>query len=185
MDDKSIIALFNERSEQAIEELQKEHGAVLRHIADNILHNPLDVEESINDTYLQIWNSIPPHSPQSLRAFCCTVARNTALRLYHAQTAQKRSSSYDAALDELEDCIASAGSAENELEAKELADCINRWLAELGYDDRLMFIRRYYYAEPVIEIAAEMRLSPHRVSVRLYRIREKLQKFLKKEGMLS
>lgn len=184
MDDQAIIALFNERSEQAIAELISKHGASVRKITANILRNPQDVEESASDTYLQIWNLIPPEVPRSLRAFVCSVARNTALKRYHSDSAQKRNSHYDIALDELEECIPASGTAESVLEARELSRCINAFLGNLGYDDRYLFIRRYYYADSVTAIAQSMNLTPHRVSVRLFRIREKLQQHLRKEGML-
>lgn len=184
MEDQAIIALFNERSEQAISELIQKHGASVRKITSNILKNPQDVEESANDTYLRIWNLIPPEVPKSLRSFVCGVARNAALSRFHADTAQKRNSHYDVALDELEECVPALGSVESELEAKELSRYINAFLSKLSYDDRYMFIRRYYYADAVTAIAKSMNLTPHRVSVRLFRIREKLQIHLRKEGML-
>lgn len=184
MEDEAIIALFNERSEQAIAELMKKHGASIRSITANILGNPLDVEESASDTYLRIWNAIPPEVPKSLRAFVCSVARNTALTRFHANTAQKRNSHYDVALDELEECVPALNDVESEMEAKELSRCINDYLGGLSYDDRFLFVRRYYYADSVTAIAEAMKLTPHRVSVRLFRIREKLQHHLRKEGML-
>lgn len=184
MEDEAIIALFNERSEQAIAELMKKHGASIRNITANILRNPLDVEESANDTYWRVWNAIPPEVPKSLRAFVCSVARNAALTRFHANTAQKRNSHYDIALDELEECVPALGSVESELEAKELSRYINDYLGSLSYDDRFLFVRRYYYADSVTSIAEAMQLTPHRVSVRLFRIRERLEKHLRKEGML-
>lgn len=184
MDDQAIIALFNERSEQAISELINKHGASVRKITSNILRNPLDVEESANDTYLRIWNLIPPQVPKSLRAFVCSVARNAALNRFHADAAEKRNSHYDVALDELEECIPALVSVESEMEAKELSRYIGAFLGNLSYDDRYMFVRRYYYADSVADIAASMNLTPHRVSVRLFRVREKLHESLRKEGML-
>lgn len=184
MEDSNIVALFNARSEQAISELIAKYGASVRKITQNILRDPLDVEECVSDCYLRIWNRIPPEVPQSLGAFVCGVARNAALSRYHANTAQKRNSHYDVALDELEACIPAKENVEAQWEAKELSRCINGFLGTLGYDDRYAFVRRYYYAEPVSEIAAAMQQTPHRVSVRLFRIREKLQRYLKKEGML-
>lgn len=184
MDDQNIIALFFERSEQAVSELIAAHGPSVRKVAANILQNPLDVEECTNDTYLRVWNAIPPEKPKSLRAFVCSIARNAALTRYHSNTAQKRNSSYDVALDELEECVPALGSVETEMEARELSRYINLFLGSLSYDDRFLFVRRYYYADAVSDIAASMHWKPHAVSVRLSRLREKLQHFLKKEGML-
>lgn len=183
--DHEIIALFFERSEQAVAELILKYETAIQRVASNILGDPQDIEECVNDAYLQIWNSIPPQRPQSLGAYACRVARNVSLNRYHANTAQKRNSYYDAALDELEGALPALSDVETELEVKELAAYISRFLRELPYDDRYLFLRRYWYAEPVSEIAKTLRLSPHAVSVRLFRIREKLQRYLKKEGMLA
>ena len=105
MEDSNIVALFNARSEQAISELIAKYGASVWKITQNILRDPLDVEECVSDCYLRIWNRIPPEVPRSLGSFACGVARNVALSRYHANTAQKRNSHYDVALDELEACI--------------------------------------------------------------------------------
>lgn len=184
MDDQNIIALFFERSEQAVSELIAKHGSSVRKVAANILQNPLDVEECTNDTYLRIWNAIPPERPRSLRAFACSIARNSALTRYHSNTAQKRNSNYDVALDELEECVPALDSVETEMEARELTQYINQFLSTQSYDDRFLFVRRYYYADSVSDIAAAMHAKPHFVSVRLSRLRDKLQHYLKKEGML-
>lgn len=184
MEDSQIIRLFHARSEQAIAELNQKHGCAVRKMIGNILGNFQDVEECVNDTYLVIWNQIPPNAPKSLRAFACGIARNTALDRYRANTAQKRNSFYDAALDELEESIPALDNVESAYEAKELADYINGFLAILPYDDRFAFVRRYYYADSVTDIARQMQRSPRWVSVRLFRIRSKLQSYLRKEGCL-
>ena len=183
MEDQTIIALFHARSEQAISALIAKYGASVRRITANILRDPLDVEESTNDTYFRIWNAIPPQVPKSLKAFSCAVARNTALDRFHANTAQKRNSFYDAALDELADCLAAPTDVEAEVEAKELAAAINRFLATLPKADRQMFLCRYYLADPVFLIAAKLGMKSGQVSLRLFRLREKLRKFLEKEGL--
>ena len=182
MEDSRIIALLFERSEQALSALGRKYGPAVMALAGNILGNRLDAEECADDTWLGVWNTVPPQYPEHLKAYTLAITRNLALSRYHANTAQKRNSFYDAALDELEACIPALGSVESDLEAKELARCINTYLGTLCYDDRYMFLRRYYYADPVASIAASMGWTPHRVSVRLFRIREKLQKYLEKEG---
>lgn len=185
MKDCEIVALFFERSEQAIAELILKYETAIQKVASNILGNSQDVEECVNDTYLQVWNTIPPQKPESLGAYSCRVAKNVSLNRYHANTAQKRNSFYDAALDELEGTVSALASVESEYDAKELSEYINRFLKTLSYDDRYLFLRRYWYADPVSEIAERMRLKPHAVSVRLFRIRKKLQNYLKKEGMIA
>ena len=154
MTDTEIIDLFYERSEQAIDERAKKHGGAVERVAWNILGNEQDVEECVNDTWLGAWNAIPPARPSPLRTFVCKIAHNLATRRYHANTAQKRNSRYDLALDELEESLAGVGSAEESWEAKELAAAINGFMATLRYTDRVLFTRRYWYADSVQDIAA-------------------------------
>ncbi len=185
MEDSRIIDLFFERSEQAIEELDKKYGAAVKKTAANILRDRLDVEECANDTYLGVWNSIPPHRPNPLVSFVCRIARNIAVNRFHANTAEKRGSNYGLILDELEECIPSGMSVETEIEAKELTEAINRFLSALCREDRFLFVRRYWYADSVADLAAMTDGNANRISVRLFRIREKLMKSLKKEGFLA
>ena len=184
MEDSKIISLFFERSEQAIEELDRKHGPAVKRTAANILRDRLDVEECVNDTYLKVWNSIPPQTPDPLASYVCRIAHNLAIDRYHANAAQKRNSSYDLALEELEECIPSGMRVETELDAKELGAAINRFLGTLSREDRFLFVRRYWYADSVKELAAETGRSSNRISVRLFRLREKLRNTLMKEDLL-
>ena len=184
MTDTEIINLFFERSEQAITELAKKHGNAVARVARNILGNEQDTEECVNDTYLGTWKAIPPHRPSPLRTFVCKIARNLATMKYHANTAEKRNSHYDVALDELEDCFSDGNSVEDEFDAKELSEAINSFLATLNYSDRFIFTRRYWYSDPLPDIAKMANTTTNSVTVRLYRIREKLRYYLMKEGLL-
>lgn len=182
LEDSKIINLFFERSEQAIEELDKAYGSAVRKSAANILHDPLDVEECVNDTYLGCWNSIPPYRPDPLISFVCRIARNLAVSRLRSETAAKRNRNFDLVLDELEEIIPSDIDVEADYIAKELASAINRFLAGLDYDDRYIFVRRYWYADSIKDISSAMHIRENNISVRLYRLREKLQISLKKEG---
>ena len=184
MTDTEIINLFFERSEQAITELAKKHGSAVARVARNILGNEQDTEECVNDTYLGAWNAIPPHKPSPLRTFVCKIARNLATMKYHSNTAEKRNSQYDLALDELEDYLADKSGVEEAYEAKELAEAINSSMATLSYTDRFIFTRRYWYSDPVRDIAKMAHSTTNSVAVRLFRIREKLRLYLVKEGLL-
>ena len=184
MTDAEIISLFFERSEQAIDELARKHGNAVARVARNILGNEQDTEECVNDTYLGTWNAIPPHKPSPLRTFVCKIARNLATMKYHSNTAEKRNSQYDLALDELEECLSDNGSVEDAYEAKELREAINGFMATLNYSDRFIFIRRYWYSDPVKDIAKMAHSTTNSVTVRLFRIREKLRHYLVKEGLL-
>ena len=184
MEDSKIIDLFFERSEQAVGELDRKYGAVIRKTASNLLRDRQDAEECVNDTYLGVWNSIPPHRPEPLIAFVCKIARNLAVSKLRSETAAKRGSGADLVLDELAEIIPSGEDIEKTYETRELLDGVNRFLETLPYDDRYLFVRRYFFADPVRDIAAAMHAKESRVSARLFRLREKLRKTLKKEGLL-
>ena len=183
MDDSKIIELFFERSEQAIIELSNKYGAICNKVADNILNNRLDSEECVNDAYLGVWNTIPPQRPNPLLSYVCRIVRNLALKKYHENTAQKRNSYYDVALDEIADCIPASFSVEDEIMAKEVAGVIDSYLESLDQQSRIMFIRRYWHADSIEELAALFHKSKHYISVRLSRIRKALRQRLKKEGI--
>ena len=184
MEDSGIIDLFFERSEQAIAELERKYGAAVRKTASNVLGSMQDVEECASDAYLAVWNSIPPKRPDPLISYVCRIARNLAVNKAYANTAAKRNSSFDLALDELEECLPSGFDLESELEARELTEAINRFLDALPEEDRKLFVRRYWYSCSVTELAEICRSTPNRVSVRLFRLREKLRSTLTKEGLL-
>ena len=185
VEDSQIIALFYERSEQAIAELERKYGPAVRKTAANILNNRQDEEECANDTYLGVWNTVPPQHPDPLVSYVCRIARNLAVKRYHANTAQKRNSGYDLVLDELAECVPATADVESEYAAKELSAAISRFLDSLSYEDRFCFLRRYWYADSVSDIAAMTQRDSHRISVRLFRTREKLHRYLKEEGLLE
>ncbi len=184
MDDREIIDLFFERSEQAVTELSTKYGSRLRGIAANILGDANEAEECENDTYMSIWSSIPPKRPESLAAYACRIARNKAIKRYRAKNAQKRSSQYDISLEELEGCLSCSNEPEEHIQAAELGWAINVFLASLSMEDRQIFLRRYYFADSIGKISAELGSTENRISLRLFRMREKLRKYLGKEGLL-
>lgn len=183
MEDDKIIELFFERSEQAIKELSNKYGHICERVANNILNNRSDSEECVNDAYLGVWNTIPPQKPNPLLSYVCRIVRNTALKRYHSNTAQKRNSTYDIALDEIAECFPASTSVEDEAEANEVAAIINAFLEALDEKSRIMFVRRYYYADSIEDIAGLFNTSRHYVSVKLSRIRKALKKHLIKEGV--
>ena len=183
VDDRKIVELFFERSEQAIIELSKKYGFVCSKIAFNILNNTQDAEECVNDAYLGTWNTIPPQRPNPLLSYVCRIVRNLAIKKYHTNTAIKRNSMYDAALDELENCFPSSISVEDECNANETAQIIDDFLEALDRENRIMFVRRYFYFDSIADLAKLFRTSNHNISVRLFRIREGLKKHLIKEGV--
>ena len=183
MEDLKIIELFYKRSEQAIIELSNKYGTICKKVANNILNNRQDTEECLNDAYLGAWNTIPPQNPNPLLTYICRIVRNLAIKRYHTNTAAKRNSIYDIALDELENCFPSVHTVETEWEARETVESIDRFLASLDRDSRVMFVQRYWYSSSITELAELFHTSKHNVSVRLSRIRAKLRKHLIKEGV--
>ena len=185
MDDSKIIELFFDRSEQAISELMLKYEKAARRIAFHVLNDAKDVEECLNDTWLQVWNSIPPARPSSLHAYVFKIVKNISLNRYHANVAKKRNSFYDLALDELEGDVPALETVETKFDAQELAAQLSQFLKNLSYKDRYLFTRRYWYGDPVSEIAEQSDLSTNAVSIRLYRIRKQLQKYLQREGVIE
>ena len=181
MEDKQIIELFFARKESAISELSRKHGTLCQKIAFNILNNEADAEECVSDAYLAVWKTIPPQRPQFLLSYVCGIVRNISLTRYHHITAEKRNSFYDVALDELADCI--PDTEHDSTETEELSEALNEFLRSLPKNDRVMFVKRYWYSEAVSDIAKSFQTSPHYISVKLSRIREKLRKFLEKKGI--
>lgn len=177
-EDETIIEMFFERSEQGIRELDKKYGHFLRKISYNILNNLQDAEECVNDAYLGAWNAIPPAKPDPLLTYICKIVRNISLKLYYKKTAAKRNSVYTIAMDEIEACIASPSTVEAELEAKELANIIESFLDTLTPENRVIFMRRYWFSESCKDIAELVGLTEKNVSVRLTRIRRKLKSYL-------
>ncbi|MBQ9837801.1 MAG: sigma-70 family RNA polymerase sigma factor [Oscillospiraceae bacterium] len=182
MDDRQIIALFYERSEQAIAELSKKYGDLCFKIAINILNNPQDAEECVSDAYLGVWNSIPPQNPDPLRSYLCRIVRNLALKKLRTNTALKRGSQLEISLSELENCIPD-NSFDEHLSAKELTEQLNAFLSTLHRDDRAMFLKRYWFSESLSEIAKAFGITEHNASVRLSRIRKKLRQYLKEVSL--
>ncbi len=180
--DSEIIALFLERSEQAIAELSAKYGSACKDIASNILKNGSDAEECVNDAMLAMWNKIPPENPDPLKTYLYRIVRNISAARYHSNTSQKRNSFYDVALDELEECLAFFSTVERETEAEALSKQLDNFLEGLDRESRVLFVRRYWYSESGIELAKRFGVSEAVIYKRLSRMRERLKQHLKKEG---
>ena len=178
MNDSEIIDLFYMRSEQAIIELSVKYGNVCNKVAKNILNNILDAEECVNDAYLGAWNAIPPAHPNPLLTYICKIVRNISLKIYYKKEASKRSSHYTIAMEEIEACIADPNTVEAEIEARELARIIESFLDTLTVENRVIFMRRYWFSDSCKDIAGFVGLSEKNVSVRLTRIRQKMKDYL-------
>ena len=183
MDDKSIVQLFWERNEKAIAEISSKYDLYCRKIAMNILGNEEDAKECINDAYLGLWNSIPPHKPQKLSAYLGKIIRNTALNMYKRDNAQKRGGSQIPLIfEELSEIEIPYTSFEDDMETDALVSCINEFLASLPADTRRVFVSRYFYSDSIKEISGRFGMTENNVSVTLSRTRTKLSKYLKVKG---
>ena len=182
MDDKEIVGLFLERSEQAIDAVSETYGRLCRQIARNILPSDHDAEECVSDAYLALWNTIPPENPKSLRAYLTRVLRNIAYDRRDKQTAQRRDDRLTLCLQELESCLP-AGSMESVLDSCVIRDTVNGFLQGLTKNDRFLFLRRYYYLDSCRQIAKYAGMTESAVSTRLGRLRQQLKELLNKEGI--
>lgn len=184
MEDQRIIKLLWQRAESAIDALAKTFGKRLMSIAMNILEVRQDAEESVNDTYLAVWNTVPPKKPDPLAGYVYATGRNISLDRLKYNTAEKRDSRYDVSIDELAYCIP-APALEETVDARELGLAINRFLGTLNADNRALFLRRYWFGDSVQSIAKDLGLRENAASVRLGRIRMQLREYLIKEGYVD
>lgn len=183
MEDSRILDLYWQRDEQAIRETKDAYGGYCFSVANAVLENAWDAEEVVSDTWIQAWNSIPPNRPAHLKQYLAKIARNLALNAYLAQNAQKRKGDQvSLALEELGECIPSGETAEGHLEERELKDTISRFLRTQPLREQGIFLRRYFYLEPVEEIAQRYGLKEANVFQILSRTRRKLKAYLTKEG---
>ena len=185
MDDARIVDLYWERSEAAIAETSSKYGKYCYAIAYNILSNAQDADESVNDTYLNTWNSMPPHRPNILSAFLGKITRTLSIDKWRSRTAEKRGGGEVVlALDELSECVPSTNSVEDAIEAAELEKIIDGFVMSLPIMERRVFICRYWYLDSINEICQQFGFSQGKVKMMLHRTRTKLQSCLEKEGVI-
>ena len=185
MDDQKIIELYWARDEEAIRHTADRYGQYCYAIAYRILSVREDSEECVNDTYLDAWNSMPPHRPNILSAFLGKITRRIAIDRWREGRAQKRGGGEIAlALDELSECVASAGDVAREVETLEVAAGVRRFLDTLPDTERRIFVRRYWHMEPIADLAERFGYGQSRVKSMLHRTRAKLRRYLEKEGLL-
>ncbi|MBQ8508642.1 MAG: sigma-70 family RNA polymerase sigma factor [Clostridia bacterium] len=182
MDDSRIVELFWARSADAVEACAAKYGGYCQSIARSILQSREDAEECVNDTWLGAWNAIPPHRPQLLSAFLGKLTRRIAINRYKRLTAAKRCGEVNLVLDELAECLPGGESAEEALDMRELSRCLSDFVRALPERERMIFVRRYFYSDPIPTIAGRAKVSENNVSVILSRLREKLRRHLETEG---
>lgn len=183
MDDAKIIELMENRDETSIAELSKKYGGLCGKVAGNILGDFTETEECLNDTYLKVWDSIPPAKPSSLSAFTAAIARNFALMRLRRKRAEKRGgNSSELNFDELDNFVSDKKTVEGELDRRELAEAINEFLRKQPEKKRRIFVLRYWGGFGVSELAEQFGMTENHVSVTLKRVREKLKVHLHDRG---
>ncbi len=183
MEDVRITEMFHSRCENAVDELLKKYGRLLKSVAINVLRNEEDAEECVNDACLAIWNAIPPAKPESLMAFSCKIVRRTAINRLRFNTRQKRDADSTLPLGELEECISITDGVAEHINSEHLNRVLNDFVSHLSGGDKAIFVRRYFLLESVNEIAERFGISENRLSVKLHRLRKKLAVKLKEEGV--
>ena len=184
MEDNQIIELYFRRDESALMETANKYGTFCLRIAMNVVNVREDAEECVNDTYHTAWNQIPPTRPDSFKAFLGRIVRNFAISKYRALHAKKRFNGLEVMLSELGDCVPATESVEQEMEAKELTEYINSWLADLKQEDRMLFVRRYWYGDEVKTLARKCGVSGTQMTQRMLRLRRKLKEYLTEKGVV-
>ena len=182
MEDAKIIELFFQRNEQAVKETDAAYGRKLYVLSNNILNNREDAEESVSDTYMETWNSIPPKRPKYFYAFLASICRNMSFNRLDWRLAAKRNAEVVALTQELEMCVPDSRQ-DGEMDRRELRRVLESFLDSLSKESRLIFLRRYLYVDTVAEIAARYGISESKVKTQLHRTRVKLHTHLKKEGI--
>lgn len=185
MEDKKIIELYWEKSEDAIAQTDVKYGKYCRYISYNVLKNREDSEECVNDTYLRAWESMPPTRPQYLAAFLGKITRNLSLDRYRKNVARKRGGGQvEYVLEELKECIPSAKSTEEIVDEFALTKVLNDFVGGLDEEKRKIFMRRYWYMSSVREIADDYEFTVSKVKMVLMRTRNELKDLLEKEGLM-
>ena len=183
MDDEAILDLYFARDEQAVVETDRKYGGYCFTLANSILHNDQDAEETVSDTYMKAWKTIPPRRPSIFKMFLAKITRNLAFSRWRSYTAGKRGGGeMELVLEELAGCIAAPGGVEDQLNAKELASTIRAFLNTLPAREQDIFLRRYFFVEESDLIAKRYGMKPAAVLKVLSRTRMKLKKYLTQEG---
>lgn len=184
MEDEKIIELYWQRDEEALRQTNQKYGSFCYYIAHNILKDDEDSKECVNDTWFKTWTVIPPKRPEYFQAFLGKITRNLSLDRYRKNHASKRGGgSMDVIYEELKECIADRTCEEARTDTIVITDALGKFLKEISKDARIIFVRRYWYADSVAQIAERFGMSESKVKSSLMRSRNRLKAFLEKEGI--
>ena len=182
MEDAQIINLFWQRNEQAVKETDIAYGRKLFVLSNRILNNREDAEESVSDTYMETWKTIPPKRPKYFFAYLASLCRNISFNRLDWVMAAKRNGEIVSLTQEMENCIPDK-LREREMDSRQIRQILESFLEGLPKESRLIFLRRYLYVDTVAEIAARYGISESKVKTQLHRTRKKLHSCLEKEGI--
>ena len=183
MEDAAIVALYWQRDQQAVSASAEKYGPLCHSLSYNILASRQDAEECVNDTWHRAWDTMPPQRPSSLRAYLCRIVRNLSIDRWRARYSQKRGEGMESLVLELEDCVPAVPSAEEQWESSQITAAVERWLNTLPGAERRLFLARYWYGEPVKELAARLGGKPNQTAQQLRRLRLSLRQALEEEGV--
>lgn len=185
MTDELIVALYLQRKERALEETARKYGGYLYTVANNLLGDPEDSHEIVNDVYLRTWNAIPPAQPAALSTFLAKIARNLAIDRLRAKGSQRRTpSEYALSLEELGECVSGGGDPQRTVETRQLAEAVNSWLYTRPTEQRNLFVCRYFFGDSLKELARRSGSTVSRIKSLLRRERLSLKHYLDQEGLL-
>lgn len=184
MTDQQLIEWFQKREERALQETEKKYGRYCFTIAQNILHSQEDAEEVVNDVLAAVWNLIPPNCPESMTAYLGRITRNIALKKFRSEMTLKRGNgAEESPFEELEECIPASFSIDDSLENSFLSDVLNHFLEKQKKEDRMVFVRRYWFSDSIQDIAKRFGYSEVKVKSMLKRTRDRLRVVLEKEDI--
>ena len=181
MNDREIVIMLFERKEQALRELETNYGKLIYRVCNNLLRSSEDTKECVNDTYLAVWNSVPPNEPDPMMPFICRIARNLSMKKLRSKATQKRSAE-TLPFDELENTVF-CNNTQDAVDAKEMGRLIDAFLSGVSEENRVIFINRYWFCCEIDEIAKLMAMSKNNVYKRLSQTRQELRIFLEREGI--
>ena len=185
MEDQQIICLYRDRDPEAIEQTKQKYGGLCHAIAHRLLQNHEDAEECVNDTYLALWDAIPPASPAPLSAFAAKITRNLAMKRLEHLSAAKRSSEAVLSFEELSECLSASDDLSQHMHSLDLRNAITLFLQTQDTESRQIFLRRYFFFDSVKEIAMRYGISKSKLKSTLRRTRNKLRTYLIQEGFFE
>ncbi len=186
MEDAAIVSLYWARDPAAVSATQEKYGGACQQLAAGLLGSVEDGEECLNDALHRLWETIPPKRPESLKGYLKKIVRNLAIDRWRSRRAAFRGSGLETLALELEECcpgLPRMPSAEEAVEGKETAAAIDRWLETLPREDRILFVRRYWYGDALEDLALRRGMKRNALSQKLHRLRGSLRRHLEKEGI--